>query len=70
MIFRFLWGTIFFLRIPIKIWGGTINDYGSYYDVASKKDRSNDNLDVALTKDVRNENFNNTRYKQNDEIFG
>ena len=37
-------------------------DYGSYHDVASKKDRSNENLDVALTKDVSNENFNNPRY--------
>ena len=37
-------------------------DYRSYYDVASKKDRSNENLDVASTKDVSNENFNNPRY--------
>ena len=37
-------------------------DYGSYYDVPSKKDRSNDNLDIASEKDVSNENYNNLRY--------
>ena len=37
-------------------------DSRSYYDVASKKDRSNEKLDVASTKDVSNENFNNPQY--------
>ena len=39
-------------------------------DVASKKNRSNENLVVALTKDVSNENFNNPRYKQIVQIVG
>ena len=45
-------------------------DYRSYYDVASKKDRRNEKLDVDSTKDVSNENFNNMRYWKFVKILG
>ena len=45
-------------------------DYRSYYDVASKIDRINKNLDVDSKKDVSNKNVNNPGYKQIVRILG